>query len=321
VHRLEEVVSIGVDDTKSVARVEQARRARGRLFRLEALYGWLFISPAIIGLIVFNLGPIVASMIFSFTKTSMVSPSEFVGLKNYTYLVTQDDLFRKAMRNSLTYAVGVVPVSTVLQLLVATALNRGRRGVSLFRVLFYLPSITPGVAIALLWVFIYNPQFGLANFVLGLFGLPRQMWLGSTKTALLSIMLMSIWGSIGPGMILFLAGLQGISQAYYEAAEIDGAGTLAKFWHITVPLVSPVTFFSIVLGLIGALQVFVSVYIATGGGPRYATLTIGLYIFQRAFKLLQFGYASALAWVLALLIFGLTLLQFRLQAKWVHYGG
>ncbi|MHB0857651.1 MAG: carbohydrate ABC transporter permease [Anaerolineae bacterium] len=296
-------------------------RLRSRPVWVEAFYGYLFISPVLIGLVLFILGPLIASAVLSFTNTTMVSATQFIGLANYRSLLQEDDLFWRAMRVSFTYAVVTVPISTALQLILATALNRGLRGVSLFRVLFYLPSITPSVAIALLWVFIYNPQFGLANFLLDMVGLPRQMWLASSKTALPSLMIMSIWGSIGPGMILFLAGLQGISETYYEAAQIDGAGALAKFRYITVPLVSPVTFFSIVLGLIGALQTFDAVYIATNGGPRYATLTMGLFIFQNAFTLLRFGYASAIAWVLAVIIFGLTLIQFRLQSRWVHYGG
>ena len=250
-----------------------------------------------------------------------MSAGEWVAFGNYRKLLFEDWLFWKAMRNSFAYALVVVPVCTVLQLVLAAALNRGLRGVSVFRALFYLPAITPSVAISMLWVFIFNPQFGLANLLLQSVGLPRQLWLSSTKTALSSIILMAIWGGIGPGMVMFLAGLQSISETYYEAAEIDGAGALAKFWNITVPLVSPVTFLSIVMGMIGALQVFDAIYIATNGGPRYATLSVGLYIFQNAFSLLRFGFASAIAWVLAVIVFALTYVQFVLQKRWVHYGG
>ena len=288
---------------------------------VEALHGYLFILPVILGLLIFQFGPIVASGAISFSKTTLMSGIEWVGVENYRKLFIEDPLFRTSMRNSFTYALVVVPVSTALQLILAAALNRGLRGVSLYRALFYLPAITPSVAVAILWVFIFNPQFGLANVMLRAVGLPPQQWLNSVKTALASIMLMAIWGGIGPGMVLFLAGLQSISGHYYEAAEIDGAGTLAKFWHITVPLVSPVTFLSLILGLIGALQVFDTVYIATNGGPRHSTLSVGLFIFQNAFSLLRFGYASALAWVLAVIVLLLTLGQFSLQKRWVHYGG
>lgn len=291
--------------------------------RLEALYGWFFISPVLVSLVVFSLGPIIASLYISVQETSMVTLKGFVGTKNYEELLVRDDLFWQSLKVSFVYAVVTVPIGTAIQLIVASALNRGIRGISLFRLIYYLPAVTPAVALIIVWMFIYDPRIGLANTFLRLLGLPKQLWLLSVKTALPSFMVMGIWGSIGPGMILFLAGLQGISESYYEAAEIDGAGALSKFRHITIPLVSPVTFFSLVLGLIGALQTFDSVYIATKaeGGPLYSTLTIGLYIYRNAFLRLRFGYAAAIAWVLALIIFMLTLIQIRLQKRWVHYGG
>ena len=287
----------------------------------DALYGYLFVLPVIVGLLWFSLGPVVASLGMSFLDTSLLSASRFVGLANFRELLTADWRFWKALTNSVVYAVAAIPVSTALQLILASALNRRMKGVSVLRVLFYLPAVTPSVAIGMLWSFIYNPQFGLANLLVQAVGLPRQLWLASTKTALLSIIIMAIWGSLGPGLVMFLAGLQGISRAYYEAAEIDGAGAVAKFRHITLPLLSPITFLSVVIGLIGALQVFDSVYLTTRGGPRNATITMGLLIFEDAFMILRFGYAAALAWVLAILIFILTFIQFRLQRRWVHYGG
>ena len=291
--------------------------------RLEAFYGWLFISPVVVSLIVFSLGPIIVSAYISVMETSMVSIKGFVGAENYQELLLEDPLFWQSLKVSTIYTLVTVPVSTVLQLLVAASLNRGIRGISFFRLLFYMPAITPAVAVIIVFMYIFDAQFGLANMFLLALDLPKQQWLLSVKTALPTFMVIGVWGSIGPGMVLFLAGLQSISKSYYEAAEIDGAGELAKFWNITVPLVSPVIFFSLVLGLIGALQVFDSVYIATNGqgGPFYSTLTIGLYIYRNAFMRLRFGYAAAIAWVLALIIFALTLFQIRVQKRWVHYGG
>ena len=308
--------------TRSEAGVRRVSSRRMTPARLEALYGWLFISPAVIGLVVFSLGPILASLYISFYKTVGVSLGSFVGITNYQNLVL-DQFFWQSLKVSFTYAIGVVPASIVLQLIVASALNRGVRGISLFRLLYYLPVITPTVAMILVWMYIYDSQFGLLNMLLRFLSLPKQDWLGSIRWALPSFMVMGIWASIGSGMVLFLAGLQSIPQSYYDAAAIDGAGALAKFRHITVPLVSPVTFFTLVLGLIGALQTFDAVFVATGGdgSPFYSTLVIGLYIYQNAFIRFQFGYASAIAWALALIIFALTYFQLRLQNRWVHYGG
>lgn len=287
------------------------------------MYGWLFISPVIIALLVFSLGPIIASLYVSVMKTTMITFEGFVGLRNYDELLNHDPLFWQSLKVSFTYTIFAVPISTALQLILAAALNRGIKGISFFRLLYYIPAITPSVALVIVWMYILDPQVGLANMALQALGLPKQLWLLSIKQALPSFIVMAIWGSIGPGMILFLAGLQGISQSYYEAADLDGAGTLAKFWHITVPLISPVTFFSLVLGLINALQAFDSVFIATrgDGSPLYSTLTIGLYIYRNAFLRLRFGYAAAVAWALALIIFVLTYIQIRMQRKWVHYGG
>jgi multiple sugar transport system permease protein len=290
--------------------------------RLETMYGWLFISPVLIGLLVFSLGPIIYSLILSTQKTTGVTMGAFAGLANYRELV-KDELFWQALKVSFKYALGVVPVSVALQLLVAAALNQGFKGISVFRLLYYLPAITPVVAMILVWIYIYDPANGLANQLLRALGLPKQDWLLSIRWALTSFIIMAVWGAIGPGMVLFLAGLQGISREYYEAAEMDGAGAVAKFLHITFPLISPITFLTLVLGLIGSLQTFDSVYVATkgDGSPFYTTLVMGLYIYKQAFQSMRFGYASAIAWVMAVVIFTLTYVQIRLQSRWVHYGG
>lgn len=305
----------------------RARVSRPRLFNIthrqtETIYGWLFISPVLIGLLVFSLGPIIYSLILSAQKTIGVNMGTFAGLANYQELL-KDELFWQALKVTFKYALGVVPISVALQLLVAAALNQGFKGISVFRLLYYLPAITPVVAMILVWIYIYDPANGLANQLLRLLGLPKQDWLLSIRWALPSFMIVAIWGSIGPGMVLFLAGLQGISREYYEAAEMDGAGAVAKFRYITFPLISPITFLMLILGLIGALQTFDSVYVATkgDGSPFYTTLVMGLYIYKQAFQSLRFGFASAIAWVMAVIIFTLTYVQIRLQSRWVHYGG
>ena len=304
------------------ARLTKPRRPHMHYRTQEALYGWLFISPVVVALLVFSLGPMIYSLVLSGQTTIGVKMGSWSGLANYRELLN-DDLFWKSMEVSFKYALGVVPISVALQLMVAAALNQGFRATWLYRLLYYLPAITPVVAMVLVWLYIYDSRVGLANAVFQWVGLPKQHWLGTVKWALPSFGVMAIWGSIGPGMVLFLAGLQGISAEYYEAADIDGAGAIAKFRHITIPLVSPITFLSLVLGLIGSLQAFDAVYVATrgDGSPFYSTLLMGLYIYKNAFQRMRFGYASAIAWVMGVIILILTYVQFRLQRRWVHYGG
>ena len=305
----------------------RARFAKLRLPRMkyrgqEAMWGWLFISPVLVALVFFSLGPMIYSLLLSGQTTRGVGMESWAGLANYQELMG-DELFWQSMSVTFKYALGVVPLSVVLQLIVAAALNQGFRGTSVYRLLYYLPAITPVVAMVLVWLYIFHGRVGLANWVLRAIGLPRINWLETVKWALPSFGIMAIWGSIGPGMVLFLAGLQGISSEYYEAAEIDGAGAIAKFRHITIPLVSPITFLTLILGLIGALQAFDSVYVGTrgDGSPFYSTLLMGLYIYKNAFQRMRFGYASAMAWVMGVIILILTYAQFRLQRRWVHYGG
>jgi multiple sugar transport system permease protein len=289
-----------------------------RLFNSENFVGYLFCAPLILGLLVFTYGPVLAAFVLSFTKGDYISTPRFIGLDNYTRLL-QDELFWKSLQNTLYYVIGVVPAGLILSLLLALAMNQKLRGIVFFRTVFFLPSITASVTIGLMWLWIYNPEFGVLNFLLKQFGIRGPAWLSTPEWAMPAIMVMAVWRSLGYNMLIYLAGLQGIPDVYYEAAEIDGAGRLAKFWHITVPLLSPTTFLLLTLSLIGAFQVFEYTYVMTGGGPVYSTLTMVLNIYNFAFRNFEMGYASALAYVLFFILLGLTAIQFRMQNRWVHY--
>jgi multiple sugar transport system permease protein len=289
-----------------------------RLFNNENFVGYLFVAPLIIGLLVFTYGPVLAAFGLSFTKGDYISTPRFIGINNYVRLLN-DDLFWKSLRNTLYYVIGVVPVSLVLSLLLALAMNQKLRGIVFFRTVFFLPSITASVTIGLMWLWIYNPEFGVLNFLLKQIGIKGPTWLSSPEWAMPAIMVMAIWRSLGYNMLIYLAGLQGIPDVYYEAAEIDGAGRWAKFRHITVPLLSPTTFLLLTLSMIGAFQVFEYTYVMTGGGPVYSTLTMVLNIYNFAFRNFEMGYASALAYVLFFILLALTAIQFRMQSRWVHY--
>lgn len=274
--------------------------------------------PLLIGLLLFTYGPVLAALGLSFTRGDYVSMPRWVGLDNYAALAA-DDLFWRSLTNTLYYVVGVVPAGLVLSLLLAIAMNQKLRGIVFFRTIFFLPTITSSVAISLMWLWIYNPEFGVLNFLLRQFDIRGPAWLSSTTWAMPAVIIMSVWRGLGYNMIIYLAGLQGIPDVYYEAAEIDGAGWWAKFWYITVPLLTPTTFLLLILGVIGAFQVFEYTYVMTQGGPLYSTLTVVLHIYNNAFRNFQMGYASAMAYVLVFVILVLTLIQFRLQRRWVHY--
>jgi multiple sugar transport system permease protein len=289
-----------------------------RLINNEHFVGYTFVAPLLIGLIVFTYGPVLAAFGLSFTKGDYISTPKWIGLGNYQALL-KDDLFWTSMRNTLYYVGGVVPAGLILSLLLALAMNQKLRGIVIFRSIFFLPTISSSVAISLMWLWIYNPEFGVLNFLLRLVGIKGPAWLSSSEWAMPAIIIMATWRGLGYNMLIYLAGLQGIPDVYYEAAEIDGAGGWAKFRHITVPLLSPTTFMLLILNVIGAFQVFEYTYVMTQGGPVYATLTIVLHIYNNAFRSFVMGYASALAYVLFFILLGLTIIQFRLQNRWVHY--
>jgi multiple sugar transport system permease protein len=293
------------------------RRSRLSNRTREAIDCYIFILPAILGIVLFSLGPMIASFWFSLTDYNMLASPAFVGLDNYRTLI-HDHLFWKSLRVTLIYSGVSVPLVLTFALLLALLLNQRLPGVTAFRTIYYLPTIMSGVAIGMLWRWIFNPDFGVLNLLLEKVGIHGPAWLGDERWALPSLIATSLW-SAGGSMIIFLAGLQDIPNDLYEAAEIDGAGTWSKFRNITLPLLSHVTFFNLVLGIIGALQVFTEAFVMTNGGPNNSTLLLSLYLYRNAFQFLKMGYASAIAWAMFLIVLVLTLLVFRSAPAWVHY--
>lgn len=290
-----------------------------RLALIEALNGYAFVSLTVIGLLVFTLGPVLASLYLSGTKWDLFSTPRWVGLDNFRKLF-KDEHFLIGLGNTLYYAIGTVPTSTVLALFLAMLLNQKLiTGRNVFRTIFFLPNITPTVAMGVVWAWLYAPQYGLFDVIFKAVGLPTVPWLTSTRWAMPSVMIMSVWQSVGYNMVIFLAGLQSIPEEYHEAAQIDGAGWWRRFRHITIPLLSPSTFLVVIMSLIGSLQVFSAVYIMTRGGPGTSTLTMVYYLYRNAFEYFRMGYASAMAYVLFIILLILTVVQFRLQRYWVHY--
>jgi len=298
------------------------RQTRVRVSRLKlrrTITGWLFISPWFIGFLIFTLGPFLASLWLSFTKWELIGPAEWVGSRNFEILFLEDRRFLKTLFNSAYYTLFHVPLTMLLAFLIALLLNEQVKGRALLRTAFYLPSISAGVGTMLLWVWLLNGD-GLINYLLGLVGIQGPNWLGSTTWAMPALILMSLWG-LGGTMIIYLAGLQGIPQYLYEAVAIDGGGLWAKLRHVTLPQMTPSIFFTLIIGIIGSLQVFSTAFVMTEGGPADATLFYLLYLYYQAFRYFRMGYASAMAWMLFLLILILTLIQLGLAKRWVYYEG
>lgn len=305
----------------------EAVRARGSgglsgLRRREAVEGYLFISPWIIGFVLFSAGPMIASFALSLSKYNIIESPEFIGFENYAYAFQQDELFWGSLWRTIQYSVGNVAIGVTLSLLAALLLNQKLRGTVFFRTFFFLPSLTPVVAAALLWQWIFQPDVGLVNSLLRQVGIAGPGWMASPEWALPSLIIVALWTGVGGGrMIVFLAGLQGVPQELYEAAHIDGANFWHRFWNVTLPLVSPTVFFNLVLGIIGSFSVFSVAFIATDGGPAYATWFFVLHLYKSAFSNFEMGYASALAWVFFVILLVLTFVQLRLSKSWVHYEG
>ena len=302
--------------------VAQLRHKFSRASFRHNVLGYLWISPWLIGLIVFTLGPMVASLIYSFTTYRIIKEPSWVGMRNYVYALTEDDLFWPSMGRTFYYMLASVPVGLLGSLLLASLLNQRVRGESIFRTLFYLPSLTPTAAAAILWTWLLHYRVGLVNHLLSLVGIQGPPWLGSQQWAIPAIILIGLWTGMGGGrMIIFLAALQGVPIEFYEAAEIDGAGWWHKFRSITLPMISPTIFFNMVLGIIGALQVFSTAYITTKGGPGRASWFFALHLFTHAFEYFDMGYACALAWLMFVVLLGFTIIQLRLSDRWVYYAG
>jgi multiple sugar transport system permease protein len=287
--------------------------------RRRNVEGYLFISPWLIGLMLWHLGPLLASLAISFTDWEILTTPRFVGLDNYVRMFTNDDLFWTTLFNTLYFVLGSVPLRLGLALLLALMLNRKRPGMRLFRTIFYLPSVTAGVAVAIIWLWMFDPSFGVINSVLRLFGVPGPPWLGHPSWAMPALIVMNlVYG--GAQMVIFLAGLQSIPDHLYDAAAVDGANDWVQFRHVTLPMLSPTIFFNLVIGVISSFQVFTAAYVMTKGGPINSTLVYVLNLYNEAFRFLHMGYASALAWVLVAIVMALTLLQFKLSS-WVYYEG
>ena len=284
----------------------------------EALSCYLFILPWGIGFLAFVLGPVVASFVLSFMDYSVVTPPRFAGLDNYYELFVDDDRFGMSMFNTIYYVVFFVPLHMIVALGLALLLNQKVRGMPVYRTLYYVPSIVPVVAGAILWVWILQPEWGLINSLLRSVGMEGPLWLASLTWSKPALILMALWGS-GAAMIICLAGLQGVPQHLYEAAEIDGANRWQRFWNVTMPLLTPTIFFILILGIIGSFQVFTTAYVMTGGGPAESTLFYMLYLYRRAFVYMNMGYASAMAWILFVAILVLTIIQFGMANQWVYY--
>ena len=285
---------------------------------------WLFLSPWLIGFVFFGAGPIVASALLSLTDYNIFNPPRYVGLANYRELLCDDPLIGKALWNTLFYTAFAVPLGTALALGLALLLNQKVRALSVWRTVYYVPTVVSGVAMAVLWRWIFNPEVGLANTLLrpllDVLDLPDPLWLLDPALAKPAYVLMSLWG-VGGGMVIFLAGLQGIPKHLYEAAEIDGAGRWATFRHVTLPMLSPVILFMTTMGIIGSFQIFTQAYVMTGRGVDNSTLFYVLYLFDQAFRYFRMGYGSAMAWVLFAIVLVVTILQFKLARRWVYYEG
>lgn len=287
----------------------------------EAFAGYLFASPWLIGLLLWTVFPIFASLYLSFTDYHVLKPPVWSGLQNYaTALSGEDHQFWPSLGRSFRYALQVVPTSIVGSLALAIILNQGLKGTSVYRTLFFLPHLTPLVAMAILWRWLLHAEVGPVNYLLGRFGIPPVPWLASEKWSLTSLGLIGIWGSTGGNsMLIFLAALQGVPQELYEAAELDGAGRWGRIRNVTIPLISPAIFFNLVIGVIGALRVFGMAFVATDGGPGWSTTFYGLWLYRHAFQFFRMGYGSAMAWILAIILFGLTYVQVTASNRWVYY--
>ena len=287
--------------------------------RRNNLAGWLMVSPVVFGLVVFSAYPFLASLYLSFCDCDIFTPPKWIGLWNYETLFTKDPLFWKSLYNVLYYTVLAVPLGIVFGVALALLLDARIKGLSVYRTLFFLPTIVPAVASSVLWIWLLNPQIGLVNSLLRLFGVEGPTWLGSTEWSKPSLVLMAVWG-VGGSMIIYLAGLKDIPVALYEAALVDGANAWQRLRHVTLPMLTPVIFFNLVMGMIGAFQYFTQAFIMTQGGPQDSTLFYALQLFYQAFQYLKFGYASAMAWVLFVIVVAVTAILFRSQRGWVHYG-
>jgi len=295
-------------------------RRRLRLRTREAIAFYLCIAPWLLGFLFFYLGPMAASFGFSLTRWDLLTAPEFIGIDNYVRMFTEDPLFWKSLQITTIYTFSYVALDLILALVLALLLNQRIRGIGVFRTVYYLPSVLAGVAYVVMWMWMFNPQAGLINTLLSYVGIQGPRWLQSPQWALPALIIMGLW-SVGRSMVIYLAGLQDIPAVLYEAAKIDGASRWQEFWKITLPLLTPAVLFNLVFGIIMTFQSFTNVYVATNGGPLNSTLFYVVYLYRKAFEHLSMGYASAMAWILLLIILACTLIIFRTSGRWVFYRG
>jgi len=293
--------------------------ARGTHRKSDWMSAALFLSPTLAVFGVFVLFPVFFSFYLSFHKWNMFSArATWVGLDNYGAIIANPE-FWSVLKNTAVYTLGTVPLNMALSLVVAFLLNKRLAGKKLLRTMFFTPVIMSSVAAAVIWRWVYEPNFGLLNTVLGFFGVPAVNWLNEPTAAMFALIVMGVWKTFGVNMVLFSAGLQGIPETYYEAARIDGAGAWHRFWSITIPLLSPTTFFVLVMSVIGSFQVFDTVYVLTSGGPLGTTKVLVFYLYEHAFKFFDMGYASAVAYLMFAIVFALTMLQAKYLRRSIHY--
>lgn len=301
----------------AVARQSPARSAT-RYWRTEEWWGYLFIAPQVLGLLAFVVFPVGFSLYLTLAQWDFISAPQFVGLANFRAVIA-DDVFWTSIRNTFALVLGIVPLTMVISLLLALLTNRPIRGLGFYKAAFFLPMVTASVAIAIVWYWLYAPDFGLINTGLSYLGVQGPGWLADPAWAKLAVILMVTWQGIGYFYLLFLAGLKNIPSDYYDAAAIDGANRFQQFRYITLPLLSPTTFFVLTTMLISSFGIFSEPYILTRGGPVYSTYTMVLYIFNQAFQYFKMGEAAVASWVLFLILFVITLIQLRFSKRWVHY--
>lgn len=298
-------------------KLQTAWNTRFNLTQRRNITGYIFIMPFILGVTFWVLIPALVAVYLTFQQWNLIAPAKFVGLANIQ-LLAKDPILPQALKATFLYTILSVPLGLIFSFFLATLINRNFRGIAIFRTIFYLPSIIPSVAGALLWAWMFNTEFGLMNVFVRAVGLSKVPWLQDPAWTMPAFIIISLWG-VGGSMIIFLAGLQGIPDIYYEAAEIDGAGRWAKFRHITLPMMSPIFFFNLVIGFINSFQVFVNAFLITDGGPQNSTLFLVLYIYRTAFSSLKMGYAATLSWVLFFILMALSLIVFRYIGTRVYY--
>lgn len=301
----------------------EALRA-SRIARRNLFYGVFFASPWLLGIILFTAYPLVASLYYSFTEYTVVNPeTKFVGLSNYITLIFKDDVFHRSLYNSVYFALFSIPLGIIVGVGIAMMLNMKIKGQPVYRTIYFLPVLIPDVAMAILWIWVFNAQFGIVNTLLWqLFGINGPGWLASPAWSKPTVILMSLW-TVGQGVVIYLAALQDVPRSLYDAAEVDGANALQRTRHVTLPMITPVIFFNLIMGMIGSLQYFTIAHVITGGDgrPGQSLFFYAMYLYRNAFAFFKMGTASAQAWILFAVVLIATMLVFRTSARWVYYGG